>query len=142
MTTGKTTALTIRTFVGKVMSLLFNMLSRSFPSKEQACFNFMAAVSIHSAFGGQENKIRHCIHLLHWPPPNQVLAIDISLKKMILRFHHYDVCYRILEDIFHHAEDISYVGITDFHLSIDFKFYWFFASIDICGFISFNVSIW
>ena len=28
MTTGKTTALTRRTFVGKVMSLLFNMLSR------------------------------------------------------------------------------------------------------------------
>ena len=28
MTTGKTIALTTRTFVGKVMSLLFNMLSR------------------------------------------------------------------------------------------------------------------
>ena len=28
MTTGKTTALTIRIFVGKVMSLLFNILSR------------------------------------------------------------------------------------------------------------------
>ena len=28
MTTGKTTALTIQTFVGKVMSLLFNTLSR------------------------------------------------------------------------------------------------------------------
>ena len=28
MTIGKTIALTIRTFVGKVMSLLFNMLSR------------------------------------------------------------------------------------------------------------------
>ena len=28
MTTGKTTALTIRTFVSKVMSLLFNILSR------------------------------------------------------------------------------------------------------------------
>ena len=28
MTTGKTTALTIQTFVGKVMCLLFNMLSR------------------------------------------------------------------------------------------------------------------
>ena len=28
MTTGKTTALTIQTFVGKVLSLLFNMLSR------------------------------------------------------------------------------------------------------------------
>ena len=43
MTTGKTIALTRRTFVGKVMSLLFNMLSRlsyavicchNFPSKE------------------------------------------------------------------------------------------------------------
>ena len=37
MTTGKTTALTRQTFVGKVMSLLFNMLSRfyhNFPSKE------------------------------------------------------------------------------------------------------------
>ena len=29
MTTGKTIALTIQTFVGKVMSLIFNMLSRS-----------------------------------------------------------------------------------------------------------------
>ena len=38
MATGKTIALTIWTFVGKVMSLLFNMLSRfchSSPSKEQ-----------------------------------------------------------------------------------------------------------
>ena len=37
MTIGKTTASTIWTFVGKVMSLLFDMWSRfvSFPSKEQ-----------------------------------------------------------------------------------------------------------
>ena len=35
MTTGKTIALTRQTFVGKVMSLLFNMLSgHNFPSKE------------------------------------------------------------------------------------------------------------
>ena len=47
MTTGKTIALTIRTFVGKVISLLFNMLSRfvdSFYSKEQESCNFVAAV--------------------------------------------------------------------------------------------------
>ena len=65
MTTGKTIALTRRTFVGKVMSLLFNMLSRlviSFPSKEQASFNFMAAVTLCSDFGAQENKIYHCFH--------------------------------------------------------------------------------
>ena len=39
MTTGKTIVLTVGTFVDKVMSLLFNMLSRlvySFSSKEQA----------------------------------------------------------------------------------------------------------
>ena len=34
MTTGKSTALTRQTFVGKVMPLLFNMLSHNFPSKE------------------------------------------------------------------------------------------------------------
>ena len=32
MTTGKTIALTRRTFVGKVISLLFNMLSRLYPN--------------------------------------------------------------------------------------------------------------
>ena len=36
MTTGKTIALTRRTFVGKVMSLLFNMLSRLVMEKEMA----------------------------------------------------------------------------------------------------------
>ena len=34
MTTGKTIALTRRTFVGKVMSLLFNMLSRLVVGKD------------------------------------------------------------------------------------------------------------
>ena len=65
MTTGKTIALTIWTFVNKEMSMLFNMLSRfvnSFSSKEQASFNFMAAVTVYSEFGPQENKIYHCFH--------------------------------------------------------------------------------
>ena len=65
MTTGKTIALTRWTFVGKVMSLFFNVLSRffhSFPSKEQVSYNFMAAVTIHSDFGAQENKVCHCVH--------------------------------------------------------------------------------
>ena len=49
----KTIVLTRGTFVGKVMSLLFNMLSRLFiaflPRSKR--FNFMAAVTICSAFG-------------------------------------------------------------------------------------------
>ena len=45
------------TFVGKVMSLLFNMLSRlviAFLPKSK-CLNFMAAVPINSDFGALEN---------------------------------------------------------------------------------------
>uniref|UniRef100_A0AC11EJ91 Uncharacterized protein n=7 Tax=Ovis aries TaxID=9940 RepID=A0AC11EJ91_SHEEP len=65
MTTGKTIALTRWTFVGKVMALLFNMLSRlviAFFSKEQASFNFMAAVTICSDFGVPQNKVSPCFH--------------------------------------------------------------------------------
>ena len=49
MTNGKTIALTTRTFVSKVMSLLSNTLSSyliAFLPREQASFNFMAAVTI------------------------------------------------------------------------------------------------
>ena len=52
MTTGKTTALPRRTCVGKVMSLLFSMLSRlviTFLPRSK-CLNFMAAVTICSEF--------------------------------------------------------------------------------------------
>ena len=64
ITTGKTIALTIWTFAGKVLSLLFNTLSRfvSFYSKEQASSSFVAAVTVCSDFGAQENKIYHCFH--------------------------------------------------------------------------------
>ena len=56
MTTGKTIALTRRTFVGKAMSLLYAFwVGHSFSSKEQVSFNFMASVTICSAFGAQEN---------------------------------------------------------------------------------------
>ena len=59
-TTGKTTALTRRTFVGKVVSLAFLnavKVCHSCFSKEQASFNFMAAVTICSDFGVRENKV-------------------------------------------------------------------------------------
>ena len=52
VTTGKTIAFTRWTFVGKVMSLLFDMLSKLVItySKEQASFNFMAAITFCSVF--------------------------------------------------------------------------------------------
>ena len=64
MTTGGTIALSIWTFVSKVMSLLFNMLSRFVVAflPRSKCLNFMAAVTVRSDFGAQENKICHCFH--------------------------------------------------------------------------------
>jgi len=64
MTAGKTITLIRQTFVSKVMSLVFSMLSRLviFSSKEKVSFNFMAAVPICSDFGAQDNKVCHCFH--------------------------------------------------------------------------------
>ena len=63
ITTGKIIALTRQTFVGKVISLLFNMLSRlviAFLPRSK-CLNFMAAITtICSDFGAQKNKGCHC----------------------------------------------------------------------------------
>ena len=65
MTTGKTIVLTRWTFVGKVMSLLLNMLSRlviTFLPRSKRLFNLMAAITICSDFGAPENKVCHCFH--------------------------------------------------------------------------------
>ena len=64
MTNGKIITLTIQTFVGKVMSLLFNTLSRfivAFLPKRKS-LNFMAAVTVCSDSGAHKNQICHCIH--------------------------------------------------------------------------------
>ena len=64
MTTGKTIALTRQTFVGKVMSLLFNMLSSlviTFLPRSKR-LNFMAAITICSDFGAPKSKVWHCFH--------------------------------------------------------------------------------
>ena len=58
----KVIALTRRTFVGKVMFLVFNMLSRLvitfLPWSKH--LNFMAAITICSDFGAPQNKLSHC----------------------------------------------------------------------------------
>ena len=62
LTTGKTIALTRWTFVGKVISLLFNMLSRlviGFLPRSK-CLLIVATVTICSDFRAQENEIWHC----------------------------------------------------------------------------------
>ena len=79
MTTGKSIALTIQIFVGTVMTLLFNTLSRFaiafLPGSELL---FMAAVTIHSDFGAQANKVCHCFH---FPPSvyHEVMRLDAMI---------------------------------------------------------------
>ena len=65
MSTRKSVVLTIETFVSKVMSLLFNMLSRLVITllARSIFLNFMAAVTFHSGFGAPRKKLCHCFHL-------------------------------------------------------------------------------
>ena len=71
MTTGKTTALTIWTYVSRVMSLhiLTVYVCHIFPSKKQSSTNFLAAATIYSDFRAQEKKICHCFHLFPFSLP-------------------------------------------------------------------------
>ena len=74
MTTGKTIALTIRIFLSKMMSLLFKMLS------------FLAAVTVCSHFGAQENKTCHCFHFLPIYFPWRDVTIAMIFVFRMLRF--------------------------------------------------------
>ena len=64
MTTGKTIVLTRRTFVDKVISLLFNMLSRlaiTFLRRSKCLLiSWLQSPTICSDFGTQKNNICHC----------------------------------------------------------------------------------
>ena len=72
MTTGKTKALTRQTFVGKVMSLLFNMLSRLviifLPRSKRLLISWLQSPSA-VILEPPQNKVWHCFHCLptHFP---------------------------------------------------------------------------
>ena len=65
MTTGKTTALTIQTFVGKVISLLFNMLSRLvitfLPRSKHLLISWLQPPSV-VILEPPQNKVWYCFH--------------------------------------------------------------------------------
>ena len=66
VTPGKTIALTRPTFVGKVMSVLFNMLSRLIiaflPRSKGLLISWLQSSAVILAFAAQENKVCHCFH--------------------------------------------------------------------------------
>ena len=65
------------------MSLLFNTLSKSVKAflPRTKCLNFMAAITTHSDFGAQENKICHCVHF-----SPSIYHEVMGLNAMILNF--------------------------------------------------------
>ena len=83
MTNGKTIALIILTFVGKVMSLLFNRFSRfviAFLPRSKHLFTSFLQVNICSDFGAQENKVYHCFHCfpIYLPWSDETGCHDLS----------------------------------------------------------------
>ena len=65
MTTGKTITLTRQTFAGKVMSLLYNMLSRLIitvlPRNKHLLISWLQSPSA-VIFGAPQNKVSYCFH--------------------------------------------------------------------------------
>ena len=97
MTTGKTIALTTQTFVGKVMSLLFNMLSRLvitfLPRSEHLLISWLQSPS---AMISETKKVSHCFHSLPMYLPRsdgtgchdlRFLNVEFSASFFTLLFH-------------------------------------------------------
>ena len=83
MTTGKTIALTRRTFVGKVVFLLFNTLSRLvitfLPRSKRLLISWLQS-PICSDFGAPKNKVWHCFHCfpVYFPWSDGTRCHDLS----------------------------------------------------------------
>ena len=83
MTTGKTIALTRPTFVGKVMSLLFNMLSRLviafLPRSKRLLISWLQSPSA-VILEPPQNKVSHCFHCfpIYLPWSDETGCHDVS----------------------------------------------------------------
>ena len=88
VTTGKTIALTRWTFVGKVMSLLFNMLSRLsinfLPRSKRLLISWLQSPS--ADFRAQKNKVNHCLHCfpIYFPWGDGTRCHDLSFLNVEL----------------------------------------------------------
>ena len=82
MITGKAIALTRSSFLGRVMSLLFNMLSRlviAFLPRSKGVLISWLQAPFAVIFGGPQNKVCHCFHcfLIYWPWSDEIGCHDL-----------------------------------------------------------------
>ena len=79
ITIGKNLALTRCTLVSKVMSLLFNMMSRLviafLPRRKRLLISWLKSPFAFD-FGAQENKVRHCFHYFLIYLHHEVMALN------------------------------------------------------------------
>ena len=76
------------------------LVCHSFPSKEQVSFNCMAAVTICSDFGAQENKVCHCFHCFPSDICYEVMGPDAIIfaflnVEFVSFFHFKPVVFRL-----------------------------------------------
>ena len=89
MTTGKIIALTRQTFVGKVMSLLFNMLPRLVITfllrSKRLLISWLQSPSA-MIFGAPKNKVWHCFHYfpIYFPWSDGTRCHDLSFLNVEL----------------------------------------------------------
>ena len=89
MTVGKTIGLTRWTFISKVMSLVFNMLSRLvmtfLPRNKHLLISWLQSPSA-VIFGDQKNKVCHCFHYLpiYLPLSDGIKCHDLSFLNVEL----------------------------------------------------------
>ena len=143
ITTGKTIALTRWTFVGKVMSLLFNMLSRlviAFLPRSKHFFNFMASVTIYSDFGAQKNKVSHCFHCfpiyLPWSCGTDAMILVFWMLSFKPTFSLLSFTFKRLFSSL--LSDISVVSSAYLRLKININFY--FVILPIYSYIIYLMS--
>ena len=103
MTTGKTIALTIRTFVSKVMSLLFNILSRfviAFLSRSKRLLEVMVS-TLDSEFSYKWNHDMISFFKV-FSPLNSVLSpsmqFDVHYFSLLIIFHSIDLKKKVIHD--------------------------------------------
>ena len=123
MTTRKTMALTRRIFVSTVSTFSHAVwVCHSFSSMEKVTFNFMAAVTICSDFGAQENKVSQCFHcfLIYLPWSDGTACHDLNFLNaefyasfFTLLFHFHQQTLKFLLAFYHKGVVICISEVID-----------------------------
>ena len=105
MTTGKTIALTRRTFVGIVMSLLFNMLSRlviTFLLRSKRLLNSWLQSPSAVILEPPQNKVWHCFHCfpIYFPGSDGTGCHDLSFLNAELQANFFTLHFHFHQEAF------------------------------------------